>query len=94
MEEVEDMVPFHTQRDTLLHNILGRWDPQKKVSRKLKYSMVLLEDVAKCGGAPVKHTNWAIVPYVGEAELAAGPELRSPKGVATVGASTAASTFG
>ena len=61
MEEVENMVPFHTQRDTLLHNILGRWDPQKKISRKLKCSMVLLEEVAKCGGAPIKHKNWTIV---------------------------------
>ena len=61
MEEVENMVPFHTQRDTLLHNILGRWDPQKKIFRKLKYAMVLLEEVAKCGGAPIKHKNWTIV---------------------------------
>jgi len=61
MEEVENMVPFHTQRDTLLHNILGRWDPQKKIFRKLKYAMVLLEEVAKCGGAPIKHKNWTIM---------------------------------
>ena len=61
MEEVESMVPFHTQRDTLLHNILGRWDSQKKIFRKLKYSMALLEEVAKCGGAPIKHKNWTIV---------------------------------
>ena len=61
MEEVENMVPFHAQRDTLLHNILGRWDPQKKIFRKLKYAMVLLEEVAKCGGAPIKHKNWTIV---------------------------------
>jgi len=61
MEEVENMVPFHTQRDTLLHNILGRWDPQKQIFRKLKYAMVLLEEVAKCGGAPIKHKNWTIV---------------------------------
>ena len=61
MEEVENMVPFHTQRDTLLHNILGRWDPQNKIFRKINYAMVLLEEVAKCGGAPIKHKNWTIV---------------------------------
>ena len=63
MEEVENMGRgrFYTQRDTLLHNILGRWDPQCRIFRKLRYAMVLLEEVAQCGGAPIKHKNWTIV---------------------------------
>ena len=34
---------------------------REKIFRKLKYAMVLLEEVAKCGGAPIKHKNWTIV---------------------------------
>ena len=61
MEEVEVMVAYRSQRDILLHNILGGWDQRRKCFRKLKYALVLLSEVEKCGGAPIKHKNWTIV---------------------------------
>ena len=61
MEEVETMVSYRSQRDTLLHNVLGGWNARLKCFRKLRYALVLLREVENCGGAPVKHKNWTIV---------------------------------
>ena len=61
MEEVETMVSYRSQRDTLLHNVLGGWNPRLKRFRKLRYALVLLREVENCGGAPVKHKNWTTV---------------------------------
>ena len=61
MDEVEAMAVYRSQQGKLLQNVLGGWDPRRKCFRKCKYALVLLSEVEKCGGAPIKHKNWTIV---------------------------------
>jgi len=61
MDEVEAMAVYRSQQGKLLQNVLGGWDPRRKCFRKLKYALVLLSEVEKCGGAPIKHKNWTII---------------------------------